>query len=140
MADEKSLHDRIGGKPTIERVHERFYDKVYAHPWLGKYFAHRTRGPLVSQQNDFMVQLMGGPKIYAGQATATVHGYMMITEELFDLRTELLSDAIKKEGLSDDLREEWLALNEAFKKVIVKSSVSECKLQYSHQKILDFPK
>ncbi len=140
MAVDQTLHDRLGGRPTFEKVHKIFYDKVYAHPWLGKYFAHRTRGPIESQQSDYMIQLTGGPKCYAGQAPHTVHQYMFITEELFDLRSQLLSDAIKEAGVNDELREEWLVANEMFKQVMVKSSISECVRQYSHQEILHFPK
>ena len=65
---------------------------------------------------------------------------MMITEELFELRTGLLSDSIKEHGIADDLRLEWIALNDMFKRVIVKASIDDCKLQYSHQEILNFPK
>jgi len=87
-----------------------------------------------------MIQLMGLPKCYAGQAPHIVHQYMFITEELFDLRTQLLSDAIKAVGVADNLRIEWLKANELFKRVMVKKSKDECTLQYSHQEILDFPK
>jgi len=137
---DQSLFERLGGKPTLEKVHRLFYDKVYAHPWLSQFFAHRTRGPIETQQTDFMIQLMGGPKCYAGQAPHVVHQYMLITEELFDLRTQLLSDAIKLAGVTDDLRKEWLDMNEMFKKIMIKKSRDECTLQYAHQEILDFPK
>jgi len=135
-----SLYDRLGGRPVIEKVHKLFYDKIYADKWIGKYFAHRTRGPIESQQTDYMIQLFGGPKCYAGQAPHTVHQYMFITEELFDYRTELLSDAIKGCGVADDLRLEWLKMNEVFKRVLVKKSVDECTVQYGHQEILNFPR
>ncbi|MFT4711635.1 MAG: truncated hemoglobin YjbI [Candidatus Azotimanducaceae bacterium] len=140
MAIDQTLHDRLGGRVTFEKVHKIFYDKVYAHPWIRKYFAHRTRGPIESQQSDYMIQLTGGPKCYAGQAPNTVHQYMFITEELFDLRSQLLSDSIKQSGVKDDLRKEWLAVNEMFKPVMVKSSETECVRQYSHQEILSFAK
>lgn len=140
MAIDQTLHDRLGGRPTIEKVHQIFYDAVYAHPWLGQYFQHRTRQPLEEQQSDYMIQLMGGPKCYAGQAPNKVHSYMFITEELFDLRSQLLSEAIKQAGVTDSLRMEWLAANEMFKPMLVKSSIDDCKLQYDHQSILNFPK
>lgn len=140
MAIDLTLHDRLGGRPVFEKVHQVFYEKIFAHPWLSKYFAHRAPGPLVAQQTNYMIQLTGGPKCYAGQAPNVVHGYMYITEELFDLRSQLLSDSINECGVSDELRQEWLAANEMFKAVMVKSSKDKCVLQYSHQKILDFPK
>ena len=140
MSDKESLFDRIGGEATISNVHETFYDKLYAHPWLSKYFTQRPREHLVRQQNLYFVQLMGGPKRYCGQAPHNAHQFMMITEELFDLRSQLLSDAIKENGVSDECREEWLALNDVFKKVIVKKSMDEVKAQYAHQVVLNFPK
>jgi hypothetical protein len=74
------------------------------------------------------------------KAPHIVHQYMLITEERFDLRTQMLSEAIKVAGVADDLRSERLAMNEMFKKVMVKKVRDECTLQYSHQEILDFPK
>jgi len=32
----QSLFDAIGGIEVMEHVHTVFYDKVYAHPWLGQ--------------------------------------------------------------------------------------------------------
>lgn len=140
MAKKESLFDRLGGETTLEKVHEIFYDKVYADPWLKKFFAHRKREVLQEQQNRFMAQLMGGPKLYAGQSPNAVHCFIMVTDELFELRSSLLSQAIEQVGVSDELRKEWLVRNDAFKKVIVKSSIDECKKQYGHQEILDYSK
>ena len=83
---------------------------------------------------------MGGPNHYAGQNPKTVHSYMNITEELYELRNRLLSDSIKEAGISDDLREEWIEVNDMLKLAIVKSSIDECTKQYDGQTILDFPK
>jgi len=33
-----TLFDAVGGLPTLQKVHKIFYDKVYAHPWLGPFF------------------------------------------------------------------------------------------------------
>ena len=140
MSGNDSLFDRIGGENTISKVHETFYDKIYADPWLSKYFSQRPREHLVKQQNIYFVQLMGGPKRYCGQAPNNAHQFMMITEELFELRSKLLSEAIKENGVNDEHRKEWLALNDSFKKIIVKKSMDEVKAQYSHQVVLNFPK
>lgn len=138
MAIDKTLFDRLGGLGTFERVHKIFYDKAYEHPWLSQYFTDKPQEVLERQQTDFMVQLMGGPKKYAGKTPKSAHQHMMISEKLFDLRAEMLSDSIREAGISDDLREEWLAADGALKKALVKSSVEECSQSYPNQPILNF--
>jgi len=139
MAIDKTLYDRIGGKKTLVKVHKIFYDKAYAHSWLRKYFTDKPQQILEEQQTDFMTQLMGGPKIYGGKSPKSAHQHMMISEELFELRAQLLSDSIKQAGLTDDLRIEWLNADAALKKSLVKSSADECSVAYPTQPILDFP-
>ena len=139
MAIDKTLYDRLGGKETLIKVHKIFYDKAYAHPWLSKYFTDKPQELLEEQQTDFMMQLTGGPKIYAGKTPKSAHQHILITEELFELRARLLSDSIKEAGLSDDLRQEWLDADATFKRVLIKKSEAECSRAYPDQPILDFP-
>ena len=140
MAIDKTLYNRLGGKDTFIKVHKIFYDKAFADPWLSKYFTDKPQAVLENQQTDFMVQLMGGPKIYGGKTPKSAHQHMFITEELFDLRADLLSDALQEAGINDDLRLEWLAADAALKKSLVKKSASDCSTSYPTQPILNFPK
>ncbi len=138
MSIDKTLYDRLGGKATLERVHKTFYDMAYAHFWLKKYFTDKPQRVLEDQQTDFMSILMSGPNCYAGKTPKMAHQHMVITEELFELRQELLSDAIKKNGISDALREKWLAAAATLKRALIKKSAAECQRAYASQEILDF--
>ncbi len=140
MAIDKTLYDRLGGKTTFIKVHKIFYDKAYAHQWLRKYFTDKPQEVLENQQTDFMVQLMGGPKAYGGKSPKSAHQHMFITSELFELRSEMLSESIKEAGIRDDLRIEWLDADRTFKRALEKKSVSECTQSYPNQPILDFPR
>ena len=140
MAIDKTLFDRLGGKNTFVKVHKIFYDKAYAHPWLSKYFTDKPQEVLENQQTDFMVQLMGGPKAYGGKSPKSAHQHMLITDELFELRSEMLSDSIKEAGIRDDLRSEWLDADRTLKRALVKTSEKECIQAYPNQPILNFPK
>jgi len=140
MAIDKTLYNRLGGKPTFVKVHKIFYDKAYADPWLRKFFTDKPQEVLESQQTDFMVQLMGGPKAYGGKSPKSAHQHMVITEELFELRAQMLSDSIKEAGIRDNLREEWLDADRTFKRALQKKSESECTLAYPNQPILNFPR
>ena len=140
MAIDKTLYDRLGGKATFVKVHKIFYDKAYADPWLRKFFTDKPQEVLENQQTDFMVQLMGGPKIYGGKSPKSAHQHMVITEELFDWRSKMLSDSIKEAGIRDDLREEWLDADRTFKRALEKKSAADCTQAYPNQPILDFPR
>ncbi len=140
MAINKTLYDRLGGKPTYVKVHKIFYDKAYAHPWLSRYFTDKPQELLENQQTDFMMQLMGGPKCYAGKAPKSAHQHMLITDELYELRAQLLSESITEAGISNALRDEWIAADATFQRALVKTSEDECVRAYPTQPILNFPR
>lgn len=140
MSIDKTLYDRLGGKQTYIKVHKIFYDKAYAHPWLSKFFTDKPQEVLENQQTDFMVQLMGGPKAYGGKSPKSAHQHMVISDELFTLRAQLLSDSIKEAGIADDLRQEWMKVDATFRRALVKTSEEECSKAYPNQPILNFAK
>ncbi len=137
MSIDKTLLKRLGGKPILERVHKIFYDHLYAHAWLRPYFTDKPQKVLEDQQTDFMAFLMGGGELYAGKTPKVAHQHMVITEELFEVRQQLLSKSITQAGINDDLRYEWLAADAALKKSIVKRSAADCKVAYRNQEIID---
>lgn len=137
---DKTLFDRIGGLETLQKVHKIFYDKAYAHEWLKLYFTDKPQILLEEQQTDFMAQLIGGPKRYAGKSPKMAHQHIHITDDLFTLRQCLLNESLKEFGLDDNLRKEWIMADAALKKAITKNTVDECKQSYPTQPILDFPK
>ncbi len=78
-AAEPSLYDALGGRECLERVHKRFYDKVFFHPVLGSFFADKNRRHQEDQQSDFMAALFGGPRVYGGRFPDGAHQHMFIS-------------------------------------------------------------
>ncbi len=138
--EDSTLLEKLGGKPVLDRVHKVFYDKIYDHPWLKLFFTVVEQKIIESQQSDFMVANMGGPKIYSGAIPKNGHKHMYITEELFEVRAQLLRDSLKECNVPDDLAELWMRIDQAFKKSLVKNDLSECEKRYFTDEILDFPK
>ena len=133
--------DQYGGQEMLEKIVREFYDRVYEHPWLGKYFQHIKQEVIESQQVDFMIGALGGPKnVYSGQLPVTAHKNMFITDELYTLREEILLMAMKKVGAPKGLIEKWLQIDEAFRPSIVKKSVDDCEKQFATDEILNFDK
>jgi hemoglobin len=134
----RSLLERLGGRDTVLRVHKIFYDKIYADPWIGQYFKDIQRNLIENQQTEFMAQLFGGPKGYSGRMPNDAHEHMMISEELFKHRQELLAASLKEASIPESEAKAWLRIDGAFKKVIVKNSIADCKRRFTTDTILDF--
>lgn len=121
----QTLFDEIGGRATLQEVHRRFYDKVYGHDWLGKFFAGHERQSIENRQTRFMAEKMGGPVGYYGKQPRMAHRHMYITEELFNIRQSLLQEALIEAGVPEHLRRRWLRIDDAFRSVIVKPSIAD---------------
>jgi truncated hemoglobin YjbI len=140
MMEDNTLLQEIGGRPVLEKVHKLFYDKLYEHPWLKIFFLHIDQKVIENQQTDFMVSNMGGGKIYSGGLPRNVHRHMYITEELFDLRTEILKESILACGVPGALAERWIRIDVAFKHSLVKKSIDDCEKRFFTDEILNFSK
>ena len=132
----KSLFERFGGRPTLEKVHKIFYDKLNQHPWLSGFFANIDQKHIENQQSDFISQLTGGPKIYSGRMPNHAHAHIYITDELFNVRSELLRQSLIEAGVPEKEREEWLKVDMAFKRVMVKESPRDCVKRYADEDVV----
>lgn len=125
----QTLYDTVGGLPTLQKVHKIFYDKIYAHPWLKQFFEGHSQEAIEGRQTSFMGEKMGGPK-YLGKPIKQVHENMYITQELYALRHELLSEALIEAGVAEDSRQRWLKIDDAFMRQIIKTSVESFYRDY----------
>ena len=139
MYDGKLSFDELGGRSVLEKVAKKFYDYIYEHPWIGQYFQEVEQDIIESQQVDFMSAALGGPRVYLGKLPVPGHKHMLLTDELFDLRESLLSRAMDEVGVCDELRERWFKIDQAFRKRLVKTDLSQCEKRFKTDEILDFP-
>lgn len=134
----KTLFEQLGGRPTLERVHKIFYDKLYANPWLGQYFAGIDQKHIENQQTDFMTPAMGGPEVYSGAFPIPAHKHMHITEDLFTLRNGFLRESLAEAGVPELLAARWLKIDSAFRTGIVKKSIMDCEKRFATDDILSY--
>lgn len=131
-----SLFEKLGGRPTLEKVHKIFYDKIYAHPWIGQFFKDINQKHIEDQQTDFMTETFGGPTVYFGKLPYVAHRHMYITEELITLRAELLKESLIEAQVPEDLMLSWLKIDGAFKMGIMKDSLEDCEKRYQSEDII----
>ncbi len=137
----ETLFDQVGGLPTLEKVHKIFYDKVYIHPWLGKFFEGHQQEAIEQRQTSFMAEKMGGDVNYMGKMPKMAHRQMYITQELFEVRRDLLQASLQEADVPEGLSERWLRIDEAFMKAIVKPSIEAFyKDTFKYEKRVIIPK
>ncbi|MFA6921488.1 MAG: group 1 truncated hemoglobin, partial [Gallionella sp.] len=78
----QTLYEAVGGLPTLQKAHKIFYDKIYAHNWLGQFFAGHNQQAIEDRQTSFMAEKMGSTDRYLGKDLKMVHEAMYITREL----------------------------------------------------------
>lgn len=132
--------EEMGGRDSLIAINKRFYEKVYEHPWLKQYFLAIPQQHIEDQQVDFMQKVLGGANRYVGKAPPIAHQHMFIPNELFDVRKQLLCEAFDETNAHPVLVDKWLALDESFRKILVKNDPSQCKPRFKTDPILNFKK
>lgn len=124
----------------VYKTTEEFYNLVYEDPWFKKIFRVIDQKIITSQQTDFMVQAMGGPKKYGGRTPEDAHPHIYIDEDMWQYREKLLKIAFEKCDTPIDIQNRWLKIDEAFKKMIIKNDISDCKKRFFTDEIIYEPR
>ncbi len=132
--------EKMGGRDSLIKINKLFYDKVYEHPWLGKYFMEIPQQHIEDQQIDFMQKVLGGTNVYVGKTPTATHHHMFIPDELFDVRKQLLIEAFDETHANAELVDKWLSLDESFRRHIINKSPDECTARFKTDPILNFSK
>jgi hemoglobin len=93
---EKSLYERLGGRPFIEAVVWDFVPRIVRDPRIGRFFANTDLAPLKVKLIDQICEASGGPCKYTGKDMQTAHQGMRITPTDFDALVEDLGFTLDK--------------------------------------------
>lgn len=108
------------GERLIEILTD-FYDRVFEDAQLAPYFRGVTKRRLIEKVYSFMRHLFTGEKIYFGDWPRNAHHWMVISDELFDHREQLMEACLRRHGLPEHLIRRWRALEESFRPDVVKA-------------------
>lgn len=101
-------------------VLDHFYTSVFADPLLAPYFRGVTREHVAGKQYSFMYKAMTGKDVYFGESPRDAHHWMVISDELFDYRQNLMRAALQAHHLSEDQIRRWMAFELPHRSAIVK--------------------
>ena len=131
--NEQELYD------LILKVNKAFYDKIYEDAWLKDIFSVIKQDIIETQQTDFIVGALGGPRRYCGRNPKDAHPHMVITDEMWDLREKYLSEAFEEVNCPQEIRDRWHKIDESFKFAIIQPDPAKAKKRYNGDEIIDVP-
>ncbi|MGH7235847.1 MAG: group I truncated hemoglobin [Nitrospiraceae bacterium] len=127
MMAEKSLYDRLGGKPAITAVVDDFVGRVAADNRINGKFANANIPRLKMMLVDQICQASGGPCTYTGRDMRTTHAGMGITSEQFDALVGDLVATLKKFKVPDREQKELLSVLGPMKGDIVEKPLASSR-------------
>jgi hemoglobin len=131
----------LPSEPELHAIARRFYDKVYAHPWLGRFFAGIDQPRQQQKLVRFLLMSWHDPAFgqLQGEYLRDEHAHLYVTAALFELRHELLAQALREHGLPEASAAALLEWNERWRPYVVKASVDECSDAFAG-KIVEIPR
>ncbi|MCG8462861.1 MAG: FAD-binding oxidoreductase, partial [Holophagales bacterium] len=98
-----------------------FYDKVFDDTRLSRFFDGVTKARAIEKQYNFLYKVFTGEDVYMGDTPRAAHHWMVISDELFDYREELMAETMREHGLSEPMIRRWRAAQERYRRDIVKA-------------------
>ncbi|HEY6093725.1 MAG TPA: FAD-binding oxidoreductase [Gallionellaceae bacterium] len=114
------LWDALGRGERLMDVLKVFYGRVHEDARLASFFEGVTKQRSIEKQYLFMRQLITGEKIYFGDRPRNSHHWMVISDDLFDYRGEMMKTCLREHGLSEEMVRRFNAMEEYFRSDIVK--------------------
>ena len=116
---QKSLYERLGGKPAIQAVVDDFIGNVAADGRINQRFANANVPRLKMRLVDQICEASGGPCKYTGQNMKDAHTGMRITDADFNALVEDLVKSLDKFKVGAQEKSELLAALGSMKPDIV---------------------
>ena len=96
VSTEKSLYERLGGKPAITAVVDDFAVRVVKDHRVNRFFAHTDVLAFKAKLVDQICEASGGPCKYTGRDMKTAHQGLGITNADYDAVVEDLITTLDK--------------------------------------------
>ena len=104
----------------LTRILTDFYNIVYKDDRLSPFFTGITMQRSIEKVYLFLRQIFTGEKVYIGDRPRNAHHWMVISDELFDYREDIMMSCLRKHNIPEHLILRWREIEESFRPDIVK--------------------
>ncbi|MCB1910080.1 MAG: group 1 truncated hemoglobin [Rhodocyclaceae bacterium] len=119
IAEDKTLYQRLGGKPALEAVVGELWAITSADERINHYFANTKPEAFAGQLVDFLCQAAGGPCQYEGKDMQAAHTGMSLTDADFAALAENVEMALDKFDVPAKEHGEVMAMLGSLKSAVV---------------------
>jgi len=123
----QSLFELAGGEDALRAVIEDFYDHVFDDVMIGFFFLGSEKSELVRLELEFVMRFLGASQKYTGRTLREAHKGHHIMGGQFNRRTQLLRQAMERQGLPQAVRDEWIEHTEALRSQVTRDVPGECR-------------
>jgi len=121
LAPNPAMWSALDDGLLLNKILDDFYTRVFNDPKLSPFFEASTKQRSKEKQFLFMKAIFTGEKCYFGERPRNAHNWMIISDELFDYREELMENVLRENGLAEEFVIQWRAVDEVYRKQIVKT-------------------
>lgn len=115
------LYEKIG-KPRIQQVIERLYDRLFEDPLLGHFFFQRDKAILIARQLEFTLRLLGDMEsLYRGKPIPVAHAPLGIRAVHMARRQKVLETVLMECGVEAEDAKAWLERENQLRHLIIKN-------------------
>ncbi len=122
IAPDPELWDALDQGAGLRAILYHFYTRAYEDIRLAPFFHNVTKQRAISKQYQFLADIIQGRRDYFGFRPFNAHHWMIISDDLFDYREELIEKSARFWGLAEEPLSRWMAIHEQFRREIVKST------------------
>ena len=105
----------------LARILDSFYDRVFEDPIMSPYFHNSTKQRSKEKVFSFYKRLFSGEPCFFGDRPRNSHHWMVIPNEVYDHRLDLLIAAMREHDLPESWIPVWLEYEEYYRQDIVKT-------------------
>ena len=99
----------MGGAEGVQRLMERFLDRVHGDMIIGFLFEGRDRDRILRHEVEHATRLLGGPGAYTGRPLHVAHKPLRINAGQFRRRLALLRTVLREAEVPEPIVERWIA-------------------------------
>lgn len=122
LAPDPEMWEAFKGGPRLREVLQDFYTRVYDDERLAPFFKSVTKDWAIGKQYSYLCSIFTGQAVFFGNRPRSAHHWMVISDELFDYREDLMEESLRKYGIPQHLIRRFRAFDEVFRKQIVKDT------------------
>lgn len=109
----------------LEPIVRSFYDKLFVDIMVGFFFQPHDKDHLIESQISWLRSNLGDRSgSYSGPSIRAAHEKLPILVGHFDRRHELLKQTLEEFDIPDQVRDEWLSLDQKLRPLVVKMGAS----------------